>query len=173
MKNIIAVMLTVVMMAGICSAADRGPSTPDERERAVRAAALLQTDPLSATARSEREWGILWLIQVPDVSVSMCLHPKEPRKYKFSGELTAAHMMSMAAFVIQNPAQAKDQSAMWRAGTEGMLRAYEAMVKENPKAKNAWYDALLQQRDLESLRSYLADLAANCKGSAGTLAVQN
>lgn len=172
MKNIIAVVLALLLLTAV-SSADRGPSTPDERERAVKAATLLQTDPLSPAARSEREWGLLWLIQVPDVSVSICLHPKEPRKYKFAGELMGAHMMSMAAFVIQNPAQAGDHAAVWRAGTEGMLKAYEALVKENPKAKNSWYDALLQQRDSENLRTYLSDLAANCTQSAGKLAVKD
>src|SRR4051794_26794041 len=146
MKKIALSLTCAILATTLALAADRGPSTPEERARAVKAAELLQTDPLSPATRSEREWGIMWLIQVPDISVSMCLLPKEPKKYTFRGELVAANMMSMASFIIQNPDKAKDNKALWKAGQEGLLKAYEMLVKQTPKAKNDFYENLLQQR---------------------------
>src|SRR5262249_35079023 len=48
--------------------AKRGPSTPEERTRFVAIAQKLEQSPLNAGLRPEREWALLWLIQVPDVT---------------------------------------------------------------------------------------------------------
>jgi hypothetical protein len=93
----------------------RGPSTPQERTRAVEVAHRLQANPLAPEVRSEREWLLVWLSQVPDISVSLC-----PALYGDLGDskgtnpsaIIATELASEAAFVIEHPDQAKDHAAI-------------------------------------------------------------
>jgi len=48
----------------------RGPSTAEERDRALKIASALQDDPLSPD-KSDRQWLILWLIQVLETPVGL------------------------------------------------------------------------------------------------------
>src|SRR6202044_1724377 len=53
-------------------AQQRGPSTPQERARAIQTAKSLQAEPLAADIQEDREWLVKWLIEVPDISVKLC-----------------------------------------------------------------------------------------------------
>src|ERR1039458_7272074 len=50
----------------------RGPSTAEERTKAVQFARDLEDDPLGPNAKDERSWITLWLIQIPDITVKFC-----------------------------------------------------------------------------------------------------
>jgi len=67
-------LLTLVIFVGLSVSAQqkRGPSTPEERAKAVQYAHNLETNPLGPQAKSEREWFTLWLIEVPDITVEVC-----------------------------------------------------------------------------------------------------
>ena len=43
-------------------AQDRGPSTPEERAKAVKIAHDLENDPLATDAKEQRTWVIQWII---------------------------------------------------------------------------------------------------------------
>ena len=43
----------------------RGPSTADERNRALRIAKDLRADSLATNIQSDREWLMKWLIEIP------------------------------------------------------------------------------------------------------------
>jgi hypothetical protein len=66
------VLAAVEVFSTQAGAQQRGPSTPEERARAVQTAKSLQSDPLAPHVQEDREWLVKWLIEVPDISVKMC-----------------------------------------------------------------------------------------------------
>lgn len=162
-----------LMLCLLCSlpvmAQKRGPSTPEERATAVKAARLLESDPFHKDAKKVREWFLTWLIQVPDISVEICTDYLSPlfgtKDKNHEAELALQMTLSSAAFIIEHPDQAKDKVAVNLAGLEGTLRMYESVVKNKPKAKNDFLDQLIARREKGELKAYVEDIAANkCKG---------
>jgi hypothetical protein len=74
-KRLLHVML--LLIPAIAFSADRGPSTPEERQRALRIVQQLEEQPLNINA-DDREWMLKWLIQVPDISVEICAQKDNP-----------------------------------------------------------------------------------------------
>lgn len=96
--------------------AKRGPSTPEERQRFVTIAQKLEQSPLDAGLRPEREWALLWLIQVPYISVKICtalLGGFIKKKYKYSPELVAQLTLASGEFIIEHRDQAQDTNAQY------------------------------------------------------------
>jgi len=50
----------------------RGPSTPEERTKAVQTAHALEAEPLQPGNKDMRTWFTLSLVQVPDVTIQVC-----------------------------------------------------------------------------------------------------
>ncbi len=109
----------------------------------------------------------MFAIQVPDISVKICpspLYDVLPKKYKYGPELTGQMLASSLAFAIEHPDKAKDDNAMYQAGLEGALRAYEAIVKQEPKGRVDKVDELIKARDSAGLAEYVKTVAAkSCK----------
>ena len=84
----------------------RGPSTPEERSKAVQIAHALEADPLQSGNKDMRTWFTVWLIQIPDITIQVCgeeLGPvfKESNRDKnFVSEIFGQSMFSAASFVI-------------------------------------------------------------------------
>ncbi len=114
----------------------RAPSTPEERAAVVELAKKLQQNPLDDSLKSERQRLLLMIIQATDFTVTICGEetPWVGDKFKYSTELMAVYLFSNAAHVIGNPDQ-RDQRAAHLAGLEGAIKAYQAIVAQNPKAK--------------------------------------
>ena len=143
MKTIPAILLTLILLVLSAPAEDKhAPSTPEERARLIDIAGKLRTDPLNPSLRSDREWATIWLIEIPDVTLKLCSLPWES-KYKYSGELMAAKMTSMAAFAFQHPERTNDDVAVTQAGLEGALEAYKSVLTSNPKAKSKAMEELV------------------------------
>jgi len=66
MKKISLVTLTLILFFSISTLArnQRGPSTPQERETAVKVARLLESDPFNKDAKKMREWFFKWIADV-------------------------------------------------------------------------------------------------------------
>ena len=148
----------------------RGPSTPQERETAVKVARVLETDPFHKDAKKMREWLLLLLIGVPDIHVELCtayMPPEKSTDKNYGSEIFNQTMFSSAAFVIEHPDQANDRVAAHLAGVEGALKVYEAVLVTKPKAKSAFYDGLLEKRNKGELRAFVED-ATNTKCKSKT-----
>ena len=162
-------LLTAVALAiANTSAQDsRGPSTVEERKQAVQIARLLESDPFHEKAKDARRWFTIWLIQVPDISVSLCsdyLSPLYKSDKNYSSEITNQMMFSSVAFMIEHPDQDKDLVAINLAGLEGSLKTYEAILKAKPKAKSAFLDDLILKRDKGELIEYVRQIGqTKCK----------
>lgn len=151
----------------------RRPSTPEERAQAVRITRALEADPLHKDAKKAKEWLLYWLIQAPDITVTLCadylspLYAKDKNRDKnYAPEITTQMMFSSAAFIIEHPDQAKDEIAVNKAGLEGSLKAYEAIAKAKPTVKWPFLDELIGRRDKGTLEEYVREISTTkCKGS--------
>jgi hypothetical protein len=160
----------VVVLAGLCASAQtnsaRGPSTTEERARAVEVAHKLEVAPLDESLRGDREWLLLWLIQVPDIHVKICtnvLGDFMKAKYKHSSEIVGQLTFSAAAFVIEHPDQASSDLAQYQAGVEGVLKAYQAILKVKPKDRSKALDELLQLQSDGKLADSIKEASKTCK----------
>jgi len=137
MKCLLVVALALVCCAFTASA-QRGPSTPEERTRAVEMAALLETTPLARDAKDYRAKLLFFLAEVPDITVKLCTNVLGESKHvkgDYDSELVAQLAFSQAKFVIEHPDKAQDEAAVYLAGVEGVLRTWQAIKAAKPKAK--------------------------------------
>ena len=161
--------LFVVLILLSCArtgAQNRGPSTPEERARAVQVSKALRMDPTAAAVQQDRQWVMIWLIQVPDISVKLCpglLGDWGDAKDDNRGALVATMMASEAAFVIENPKKAKDDKAVYLAGLDGTLDGYQAIRKKSPNFKVQTLDEALQARADGKLEEYVRQAVKKCK----------
>lgn len=151
-------LLTAIAGAPLLGAA-RGPSTPEERQQALRLTKALEDDPLNKDAKTARKWLLGWLTEIPDISVEMCpalFGKKFEVSKEFAGEIALQQSLSGAAYKIEHPDQAGDKLAVALAGVEGALRAYEAILLSKPEAHLTSLDTLLQARIEGKLKEVVA-----------------
>lgn len=167
--KIASLMLSIAMLQVSpmqIHAQQRGPSTPEERARAVQIAKSLRADPLAANLQADREWLVEWLVEVPDVSVKLCttfLGDLGDSKSGYPGAILATFLASEAAFVIEHPESAKDAENAYLAGVDGALDAYEAIHKKDMSYRLSHLDDLIQMRDQGKLAQYVHATAKKCK----------
>lgn len=161
------VFATTLLLPLAAQESSRAPSTPAERERATRAAQLLRTAPLEAGTKSEREWLIKWLIEVPDVSVALCsgiTGDLGKSKSGHPGTILASQMASQAVYAIEHPDAPSNAPAAYLAGAEGALETYKAIRAKDPKFKAPGLDELLQRQEKGELEAAVKErAAAKCK----------
>ena len=119
----------------------------------------------NATRQQLREW----TIEVPDIKFKACpdlLGRSIGDAYPYSREINLQVMLSGAVLTIENPGKARDDVAVYTAGVEGALRAYEVLVKSTADARLAVLDDLIEKRDRGELLDHIAKLAnEKCKSS--------
>jgi len=84
-------------------------------------------------------------------------------KSGYPGAVIATMLASEAAFVIEHPEKAKDVEAIYVAGVDGALHAYEAIHKKDMSYRLPHLDDLIQKRDQGKLTDYVHSTAKKCK----------
>lgn len=133
-----------------------------DREMLIKAARFLEEKPFDKQAKDVRAWAVKYSSDTQEVVVIVCGGTASPlldKKNKFGSELVGQYLIAMTAFKLEQP-ENKDENAAQLAGLESVLKTYEAMLKENPKAKAEKIDALLAKRNDGTLAKYVAD--ADC-----------
>ncbi len=155
-----------LVLATRLRAEERGPSTAEERAKAIDLVHKLETDPLNPQAEEWRVWLAKWIDEVPDVIVPVCpgLLPQLLRSNRnYAHELAMQVVYSSAAFIVEHPKQQVDQQAVFQAGVDGMLKAYQAILKARPRARWYFLDSLIDMRDKGTLKEYLRkQIDENC-----------
>jgi hypothetical protein len=146
-------------------AQQRGPSTSEERARAVKVAHDLEDDPLAKDAKDQREWVYQWISDIPDITVNVCYEyfgtlPHPPPGH--SVEIAHQMVISSAAFMIEHPDRAKDEQAIALSGLLGAIKAYQAIVKQESASRWAQMDKLVLMREQGKLDDYVADTRRKC-----------
>lgn len=165
-KSTVVAALVAVALALPVAAQQRGPSTAEERAQALQLARALEADPLHANARDARAWLTTWIVTVPDITVPVCgafLGPVLESKKNHAPEIFIQGIFSSAAFAIEHPEQKADEHAMYLAGVEGSLRAYESIRKAKPKVTWPLLDDLIARRDRGELAQYVRETMPRCK----------
>ena len=166
MRRLFALSSLIVLVLFSAGNASAQVAEKDAPATLIKAAKFLEEKPLDKEAKNIRSWAITWVIQTDKVSVTVCtlLVSGVDKKYKYSGEIFGQYTIGMAAFKLDNPDKAKDEDAAQMAGIESALTSYEAMVKEQPKAKNTFLDDLVAKLGDGSLPKHVA--ANNCKSKS-------
>lgn len=159
--------LTIVLLFAIPSLAQdqRGPSTPQERETAIKAARLLETDPFHKDAKNIRAWFFKWLVEVPDVHIDYALRTgaRKRRRIRIMG-LRFSRKRCFRALRSSSSIRTRRMIGQpWTPrGLEGALKVYENVLTTKPKAKSAFWDGLVEKRNKGELRAF-AEETANTK----------
>jgi hypothetical protein len=143
----------------------RGPSTAEERGRAVKVAHELEDNPLAKDAKDNREWVIQWIVDIPDITVNVCFDyfGKMPSAvHGHSKDIARQMVISSAAFMIEHPDKAKDDQAVATAGLLGSLKAYQAILKGDPDSRWPSVDKIVQMRDQGKLDDFVSDTRRKC-----------
>ncbi|MGK5052083.1 M28 family metallopeptidase [Janthinobacterium sp. RB2P8] len=141
--------------------AARGPSTPAERARVLLIAKEAQGDPLAVQQR-DGAWLGAWIEEIPDfmlpasaleswLSVASQTAIREAMVFQY--------LASVMAFQIDHPDQAGQQSASDLAGMQGVLHAYETLLRQDQLHRSAKLDAALVARQQNRLPAFLATLS--------------
>lgn len=167
-KNLAGIGLCVTLLATTPTifGQKRGPSTPEERKRAVEIATLLENDPLNKDQKSLSRELLLWLIDVPDISVSLCtsvLGDYTKIKGDYAPTITTQLSFSEAKFIIEHPEQAHDEYQIYLAGVEGVLKTYQNIKKAKPKVKMEPLEALLAKQQSGELGDFVKSAMPGCK----------
>jgi hypothetical protein len=156
-----ALVVAALIAAPVFAAPPRGPSTQEERDKAVAMAKLLETTPWTDEAAKGRTWFYTFLSEVPDVTVKQChsLFGTPEQQRGIPKELVDQVMYSGAAYMFTHPGAGAGETQTLLAGLEGTLAAYSAWRAHGK------YDAVPQ---LEELLKIQADggLVAHVRGYA-------
>ena len=165
-KTLLTVVLALLCCVSSVHAQKRGPSTPEERKKAVEMATFLEKNPLAKEAKEMRGALLLFLTEVPDISVTLCTSVfGESKDFKgdYQAELMGQTAYSQAKFIIEHPDKAQDEAAVQLAGVEGVLRTWQAIKAAKPKAKFPLLDELLSKQQSLTLEEHVKENLQGCK----------
>jgi hypothetical protein len=166
MRRILLIVMCLLAPLGSVSQDKRGPSTKEERDRAVQIAHQLEANPLDKSLSPDAKWLLKWSIEVPDLSVSLCASQGElKKKYRYSPQVTFQKMASAMAFVIEHPEQRAHPVAQELAAVEGALKAYQAILRADPKEHSEYWDSLLKKQSNGTLKDFVIKYVnSDCTG---------
>ena len=162
---VIVLLLTCGFSASNTVAQRRGPSTPEERRRAVEIATLLENDPLNKNAQALSRELLIWLIEIPDITVTICtgmLGDYSKIKGDYAGTITTQLSFAETKFVIEHPEQAKDEYQVYLAGVESALKTYQNIKKVKPKVRLEPLEELLLKQQAGELPEFVKNAMAGC-----------
>jgi TPR repeat protein len=120
----------------------RGPSTLEERNKAVAVARTLEQAPLGPNSAALREWLDTWWRDIPDWMIKTCpILPVEP-DYAYAALLQTQVTLSSGAYLLDKRYEVRSQEELFAEGIRGALRAYLAILQANPEAHSAALDEL-------------------------------
>ena len=165
-RLIAALALALALACGLVPASAAGQaSSADDRRRFVSVARQLEETPLEPRLAADRQWALNWLIEAPDVSVTICANLWSgllDEDYPHRGEILAQSSLSTAATIIERPDIAGDPIAEQIAGVEGALRAYRAALRDRPQASSRFLDALVRTQSRGELRQLVSSAWPAC-----------
>ncbi len=165
MHRALAAVLALSLLVPAAAHA-RGPSTPEERRRAVETTRKLEKEPLARSSMEARKWLFQWIVEIPDVNVTSCAGPidalRQAEDDQYAQLLYLQSVFGMAAFQIENPKKTEDWVAVQTAGLDSVLKAYDAMRKADSELKYKELDRLEKARKDGKLAALVKKEMAKC-----------
>jgi hypothetical protein len=162
-KLFILLALTIIAASVPAESKTRGPSTPEERARALNYIQSLEQNPLAKDSLGKRIWLTEWIVEAPDITVNTCckeLDSLDKVNGTYSNQLRMQVIYSQAAFILQHP-EVKSDAQKQAAGLAGALRAYRAIQRFDPTAQYPVLDNLLALQKKGKLLKYV-ERQPNC-----------
>ena len=159
-----AALLTLAAIGPTDALAARGPSTKEERDKAVALVEVTEAEPWSDAARDARAWLMSWLRDVPDITAKTCkslLGPPDVRA-AIPRDLQDQILFSGTAFLIQHPGAGAGETPTLLAALHGTLRAY-ASLRKHGSAAIAPIDELAKLQQNGQLESYVRGQSRLCR----------
>ncbi len=149
----------------LAAESDRGPSTPEERSKALVLVELLESRPMAPEAKDARQWLTIWLIEIPDITTRFCPAPLGLASdlNEYPPELVLQPAFSQAAYSIRNPDVESDSVEVYVAGVEGALRTYEAMRSAGAVPELRDFEELEKTRAAGKLEKAVRKRAKKCR----------
>jgi len=163
-KLFVLLALTVLASSAPAESKMRGPSTPEERARALNYIQSLEQKPLAKDSVEKRIWLTEWIVRVPDITVTMCckaLDSLDTVNETYSNQLRMQAIYSEAGYILQHPG-VKSEAQKQAAGLAGALRAYQAIQRFDPTAEYPVLDNLLSLQRQGKLVQYV-ERQGDCK----------
>ncbi len=161
-----SVAAALVLLCAPSLATARGPSTPEERKKAVELTRKLERQPLARSSNQDRAWLLEFIVEAPDFEVKGCSGPLDVLAKEEDGPyarvLYVQSVFGMAAFMFANPKKVEDWAAVQTAGIESTLKAYESILKADPDARWKELDRLVASRNSGKLRKLVEKEMAKC-----------
>jgi hypothetical protein len=114
----------------------------------IRSIGTLESHPYGSDAEAARGEALRWIIDAPDVSVTVCtallVDFDKLSKDDDGGILATQLTLSEARFILEHQDQAANEHAVHSAGVEAVLRTYAAMKSEKRELKLAPMEKLSQ-----------------------------
>jgi hypothetical protein len=162
-------LFSVLLLAAPTWAAQkqRGPSTEEERQKALAIIDALEANPWAPEAEEARIALVRWLTEVPDFVVDICLSTLGEAKVveKLPKELALQQLLSQAGFQLRHPELDRKSTQVFVAGVEGALRAYRVSRASGAVAKVEAFEELEQARAEGALEALVAERVRNCRES--------
>jgi len=143
------------------SQAERGPATAEERQRVVELAQAAQIDPQAAQAR-DGAWLRQWVQEVPDLTLDPGVVDAWltiASKPAVRDTLDFQYIASAMAAQISHPDLADQQKASELAGMQGVLTAYQHLLRKHPQYRTAKLDAALAAQAQGMLETFIDTLS--------------
>jgi hypothetical protein len=157
----------VLLLAPALAAAERGPSTPEERKRAVEITRRLEKEPLARSGAEARAWLLQFVVEAPDFHVKGCRGPLDvlakDEEDPYAALLYVQSIFGMTAFLFEQPKKAGDWAAVQTAGIESTLKAYESLRRADSEARWKELDRLVAARNAGKLRKLVEKEMAGCE----------
>ena len=167
-SRLLTVLLGIVLMLAAIPALSRGPSTPEERQKALSMIRSLEENPLQENYKDMRAWLMQWLTDIPDIEVKVCSGPLQPLldekvENPFGPDIFFQTLLSSAAFIIEHPDKAQDQVAIYQAGLEGVLKVYQFYLTKDANTRRKYIDELLAKQSDGKLEEVAIKAVKKCK----------
>ena len=165
LRSLAAALLVLAALPS--RAADRGPSTAEERKRAVETTRRVGREPLARSSMEGRKWLFQWIVDIPDINVVSCNGPLDvlakDDEDAYAQILYVQSVFGMAAYLIENPKKKDDWISVQTAGIESTLRAYESLRKSDSEVRWKELDRLVDAQKKKKLRG-LVEKETKCRG---------
>jgi len=161
---LIALFLITVSNVNIMS---RGPSTAEERAKALTIIRSLEVNPIQDGYKEKRKWLMDWLNELPDISIKVCREFLDEMQEEGNGrhygvEIYLQSIFSSAAFIIEHPEKSKDKVAIYEAGLRGSLKVYSFLLSKDPLARRQYLDDMVEKERNGQLTEVARLAIRNC-----------
>lgn len=138
---------------------DYGRRDTTRRVEVVNRIRRLEQAPLSEHANDDRKWLMAWLLNAPELDQARycidALGPEWRLDYRYAEEIETQLLFASVTPWLERPDVHSGNAAAYSAGLQSMLKAYQAILRDDPDARQPGLDLLLERQRQGLLNEYL------------------